>query len=62
MNVFRHYDRKALDAEYNNAEGQDALDWVGGDETVRTRSAWLRAVRHVESHRQFGAARALAAP
>ena len=41
MNVFRHYDRKALDAEYNNrAKVKDALDWIAryGAASARARA------------------------
>ena len=39
--IFRNYDRKALDAEYNNRlKVKDALDWIAryGAESARTRA------------------------
>jgi len=39
--VFRHYDKKQLDAEYNNrAKVKDAMDWIGryGAESARVRA------------------------
>ncbi len=41
MNVFRHYDRTALDAEYNNrAKVKDAMDWIAryGAASARARA------------------------
>ena len=41
MTLFRHYDRKALDAEYNNrAKVKDAMDWIAryGAESARARA------------------------
>src|SRR5256885_16043432 len=41
MSVFRHYDQKALDAEYNNrAKVKDAMDWIAryGAESARVRA------------------------
>src|SRR3989449_6984621 len=41
MSVFRQYDRKALDAEYNNrAKVKDAMDWIAryGAESARVRA------------------------
>ena len=39
--IFRHYDRAALDAEYNNrTKVKDAMDWIGryGAESARARA------------------------
>src|SRR5215470_4070040 len=39
--VFRHYDRAALDAEYNNrTKVKDAMDWIAryGTESARARA------------------------
>src|SRR3989442_3961038 len=41
MNVFRHYDKTALDAEYNNrAKVKDAMDWIAryGAASARARA------------------------
>ena len=39
MNVFRHYDRTALDAEYNNrAKVKDAMDWIARYGAVSARA------------------------
>jgi arylformamidase len=41
MSVFLHYDKKALDAEYNNrAKVKDAMDWIAryGAESARARA------------------------
>jgi len=41
MSVFRHYDQRALDAEYNNrAKVKDAMDWIAryGAESARVRA------------------------
>src|SRR5256885_15273317 len=41
MSVFLHYDKKALDAEYNNrAKVKDAMDWIAryGAESARVRA------------------------
>jgi len=41
MSVFRHYDKTALDAEYNNrAKVKDAMDWIAryGAESARVRA------------------------